>query len=230
MWSKQLLKNNLEKSRARCRADEEPILELLFCKSSFGEEVHTSTTEAFFYLHTAKSRCSPYYPTSLSMLGSFSLLPKWNLRITRDTSVPLAPPESSAMASNFLVKGYKIHEGSNANTNQDGPLGHLQVTVDWLMWMFPKIEVFPPKSSHFKRASIINHPFWGSPIFGNTHNVMKMWCVNSCGINHFPKSEDWTIWTIVPPSTRISPHSLREDAGTRPFLRDTPPKALQSKR
>ena len=48
---------------------------------------------------------------------------------------PLAPPESSAMASNFLVKGYKIHEGSNANTNQDGPLGHLpgHSWVGWLM-------------------------------------------------------------------------------------------------
>ena len=90
MWSKQLLKNNLEKSRARCHADERPILEFLFCKSSFGEEVHTSTTEVLFYLHSAKSRCSPYYPTSLSMSGSFSLLSKWNLRIIRDTSVPFS--------------------------------------------------------------------------------------------------------------------------------------------
>lgn len=90
MWSKQLLKNNLEKSRARCRADERPIFRVFFCKSSFGEEVHTSTTEVLFYLHNAKSRCSPYYPTSLSMSGSFSLLSKWNLRIIRDTSVPFS--------------------------------------------------------------------------------------------------------------------------------------------
>ena len=32
-------------------------------------------------------------------------------------------------------------------------------------WVFPKI-VVPPKSSHFNR---VFHPFWGSPIFGNTH-------------------------------------------------------------
>ena len=27
----------------------------------------------------------------------------------------------------------------------------------------------PPKSSILIGFSIINHPFWGSPIFGNTH-------------------------------------------------------------
>ena len=26
-----------------------------------------------------------------------------------------------------------------------------------------------PKSSHFNRFSIINHPFWGTPIIGNIH-------------------------------------------------------------
>ena len=37
------------------------------------------------------------------------------------------------------------------------------------IWMFPKIGFFPPKSSIIKGFSIINHPFWGTPIFGNTH-------------------------------------------------------------
>ena len=32
------------------------------------------------------------------------------------------------------------------------------------MWMF-----------HFKSFSIINHPFWGTPIFGNTHVLEKGW-------------------------------------------------------
>ena len=27
----------------------------------------------------------------------------------------------------------------------------------------------PPKSSNLIGISIINHPFWGTPIFGNTH-------------------------------------------------------------
>ena len=37
-------------------------------------------------------------------------------------------------------------------------------------WMFPKI-VVPPKSSILTGFSIINHPFWGTPIFGNTQLV-----------------------------------------------------------
>ena len=32
----------------------------------------------------------------------------------------------------------------------------------------PKIGVGPPKSSILIGFSIINHPFWGTPIFGNT--------------------------------------------------------------
>ena len=36
------------------------------------------------------------------------------------------------------------------------------------IWMFPKI-VVPPNHPIFIGFSIINHPFLGSPIFGNTH-------------------------------------------------------------
>ena len=36
------------------------------------------------------------------------------------------------------------------------------------IWMFPKI-VAHPKSSILLGFSIINHPFWGTPIFGNIH-------------------------------------------------------------
>ena len=35
--------------------------------------------------------------------------------------------------------------------------------------MFPIMVGFPPKSSILIGISIINHPFWGTPIFGNTH-------------------------------------------------------------
>ena len=35
--------------------------------------------------------------------------------------------------------------------------------------MFPKIVGFPTKSSILIGFSIINHPFWGTPICGNTH-------------------------------------------------------------
>ena len=37
------------------------------------------------------------------------------------------------------------------------------------IWMFPKIVGFLPKSSTLIGFSIINHPFWGTTIFGNPH-------------------------------------------------------------
>ena len=43
--------------------------------------------------------------------------------------------------------------------------GNIQASI----WVFSKIGVFPPKSSILIGFSIINHPFWGTPIFGNTH-------------------------------------------------------------
>ena len=58
--------------------------------------------------------------------------------------------------------------------------GSFPLTDHWLTlpfppkkctWMFPKIVGFPPKSPIFIGFSIINHPFWGIPIFGNTHLV-----------------------------------------------------------
>ena len=36
------------------------------------------------------------------------------------------------------------------------------------MGVEPKIMGTPPKSSIFRGVSIINHPFWGTPVFGNT--------------------------------------------------------------
>ena len=39
------------------------------------------------------------------------------------------------------------------------------------IWMFPKI-VAHPKSSILLGFSIINHPFWGTPIFGNIQFIL----------------------------------------------------------
>ena len=36
------------------------------------------------------------------------------------------------------------------------------------IWVFPKIEV-PPNHPILIGFSLINHPFWGTPIFGNTY-------------------------------------------------------------
>ena len=39
-------------------------------------------------------------------------------------------------------------------------------------WVFPNIMV-TPKSSILIGCSILNHPFWGTPIFGNTHMFLR---------------------------------------------------------
>ena len=41
------------------------------------------------------------------------------------------------------------------------------------IWMFPKI-VVPPNHPTLIGFSIINHPFWGIPIFGNTHIYLHL--------------------------------------------------------
>ncbi len=39
-----------------------------------------------------------------------------------------------------------------------------------VIWVFPKIGVFAPKSSICSYGfPFLNHPFWGTPIFGNIH-------------------------------------------------------------
>ena len=43
-----------------------------------------------------------------------------------------------------------------------------------MIGMFPKIMGFPPKSSILIGFSIINHPFLGTPIFGNTHGYTQI--------------------------------------------------------
>ena len=37
------------------------------------------------------------------------------------------------------------------------------------IWVFPKTGVYTPKSSILIGFSLMNHPFWGTTIFGNTH-------------------------------------------------------------
>ncbi len=43
------------------------------------------------------------------------------------------------------------------------------VDVHKFIWVFPKIWENPPKHPILMGFSIINHPFWDTPIFGNTH-------------------------------------------------------------
>ena len=64
-------------------------------------------------------------------------------------------------------------------------------------WVFPKIGGYPPKSSILIGFSIINHPFWGTPIFGNTQikNCMqlfffKTWLSKPYGFFHTENSSN----------------------------------------
>ena len=60
------------------------------------------------------------------------------------------------------------------------------------IWVFPKIGV-PPKSSILIGFSIINHPFWGTPFFGNTHMIQIWW--GSASFN--------TGWGFLPPPSDV---------------------------
>ena len=46
-----------------------------------------------------------------------------------------------------------------------------------------------PKLSHFNEFSIINHPCWGSPIFGNTHVIVPQQGIPFHSEKFLP---DWT--------------------------------------
>ena len=68
--------------------------------------------------------------------------------------------------------------------------------------MFPKIEV-PPKSSILIGFSIINHPFWGTPIFGNTQMEASK---NG-------RIQGTLLWKEIPLKALRAPFKLRRSRG-----------------
>ena len=62
-------------------------------------------------------------------------------------------------------------EGSVNPVRLDGfdQIGSIGMVYFYLHGCFRKANSRTPKSSILIRFSIINHPFWGTPIFGNTH-------------------------------------------------------------
>ena len=52
-------------------------------------------------------------------------------------------------------------------------LTFLSHEILWLQLDVSENSGFPPKSSILIGFSIINHPFWGTPIFGNTQLVVE---------------------------------------------------------
>ncbi len=68
--------------------------------------------------------------------------------------------------------------------------GIWRVLLVQFMRVFPKIGVFPPKSSILIGFSIVKHPFLGSLIFGNTHELITGCWFTSLPINEAPLSWD----------------------------------------
>ena len=81
------------------------------------------------------------------------------------------------------------------------------------IWMFPKI-VVPPKSSILIGFSIINHPFWGTPILGNIHMIFDLVTrperrhasiMNGSGTESLADAAGCLMWSLkIPTCMRIS--------------------------
>ncbi len=95
------------------------------------------------------------------------------------------------------------------------------------MWVFPKIGV-PPKSWILIGFSIINHPFWGTPIFGNTHmNIVQQkpcfpwssfhhaWKESRDGRNMISRTRDCRKKTTRCPTVFVVSSNLVVDLGGR---------------
>ena len=67
----------------------------------------------------------------------------------------------------------------NHEVNASPKLWSYTALDPWIIWGVPKIMGFPPNHPILIGFSIINHPFWGIPIFGNIH----IWIIGFfCGL------------------------------------------------
>ena len=65
-----------------------------------------------------------------------------------------------------------------------------------------------PKSSILIGFSVINHPFWGTPIFGNTHLSVTLICLCLIGLIKCDQVFGWEFAKNTPPQlTDISPEN-----------------------
>ena len=90
-------------------------------------------------------------------------------------------------------------------------------------WMFPKI-VVPPKSSTWIGFSIINHPFWGTPIVGNTQFnswIQHRYISQTSSQGLYDEEPSWITelsWTKQwPPGTRTTPISSCHSQSRMPW-------------
>ncbi len=96
-----------------------------------------------------------------------------DLFLESESSVVSIPAGSHHRLPSFINHSIQNRQG-------DGPFTTFHRNGRWVGWVFfmawtnvgvnPKIGVvLPPKSSILIGFSLINHPFWGTTIFGNTH-------------------------------------------------------------
>ena len=69
---------------------------------------------------------------------------------------------------------------------------------DWNIWVFPKIGGKHPRSSILIGFSLINHPFWGTLIFGNTHIYSNNWNKSEKQLqdNTYELMMLWLLWHL----------------------------------
>ncbi len=78
----------------------------------------------------------------------------------------------------FWVSFWRGHQWAKdvaKGQQQSSPLHLVSASQHIPIWVFPKIMV-PPNHPILIWFFIINHPFWGTPILGNTH--MRIWDVD----------------------------------------------------
>ncbi len=74
---------------------------------------------------------------------------------------------------------------------------------------FQKIMGNPPKSSILIGFSIINHPFWGTPIFGNTQiSIWLLEGLSNLRVGNF----QWNVWN--PKTQKVPCLCLRNNTGS----------------
>ena len=89
--------------------------------------------------------------------------------------------------------------------------------VFFFIWMFPKIRVFPPKSSiSIGFFHCFHHPFWGTSIFGNTHMAKQLTsqtkknvvCVCLTTVFGCPSASACLVWIRIADKTWIFKASM----------------------
>ena len=81
--------------------------------------------------------------------------------------LPLRPYPTILWSRRFRAKWFGEKTAATLKFGAVGIWNWMEILAPYI-WMFPKI-VVPPNHPFLIGISIINHPFWGTTIFGNTY-------------------------------------------------------------